>query len=169
MKFKVPQDVQRADQIIGPLTWRQLITMGIGGGICYAIYVTLGKDYKMVVWLPPVAIVGGITAAISFLKIHNLTFEKFTLYFIEYFLLPKKRIWKKGQAEPFISYLQRKTKTIKPKKAKKKKQKKSLKELANILDTQGGSPLDSTPEVIEAIEAKRKKKAALKKLITHKN
>jgi len=115
----------------------------------------------MVVWLPPLVIVGGLTAAVAFLKIHNLTFERFALSFLEYYFLPKKRIWKKGQAEPFVSYMERKSKEkSKPKPKKKKKQKKSLKELTNILN--------STPEQIEAMEAKRKKKAAIQKLITHK-
>ena len=35
MRFKVPQDVQREDTIIGPITFKQLIIMIIGGGIGY--------------------------------------------------------------------------------------------------------------------------------------
>ena len=36
MQFKIPQDVQRADKIVGPLTLRELIIVGIGGGFTYA-------------------------------------------------------------------------------------------------------------------------------------
>lgn len=165
MRFKVPQDVQRADQIVGPLTWRQMFILGGGGGICYAIYVTLGKEYLITVWLPPVALVGGFTAALAFIKIHGLRFEIFLLSLLEYHLLPKKRIWHKGQAEPFVSFLQRKTEEKKKPKAKKsKKRTKSLKEMARILDTKTAKQ----DAVAEAAQVKLEKKKALQKLITHK-
>lgn len=155
MRFKVPQDVQRADNIIGPLTWKQLIILAAGGGICYAIYITLAKKYFIEIWLPPVIVVGGITVAMAFLKIYGLTFERFITSFIEYHLLPKKRIWKKGQAETFVSYLNKKKEDKKLKEAqsvkKETKKKKSLKELSEILDSHGGL----------------EKKEALKKIINH--
>jgi len=139
MQFKVPQDVQRADTIIGPLTWKQLIILAAGGGICYAIYVSLAKTYHVETWLPPIVVVGGLTAALAFLKIHDLTFERFLLCFLEYHLLPRKRIWKKGQAEPFVSFLQRKAEDEKLKKAqavkKEEKSQKSIKEISKVLDS----------------------------------
>ncbi|MFA6917967.1 MAG: PrgI family protein [Candidatus Gracilibacteria bacterium] len=139
MQFKVPQDVQREDTIIGPITLRQLIILGIGGGITYAIYVSLAKTYYTEVWLPPVAIVGGFTLAFAFLKVHELPFYLFLMYLLEYNLLPKKRIWIQGTGTPFISPFE----TIPQKqdlKALEKldnKSKKSLKELANIVDNYG--------------------------------
>jgi len=164
MRFRVPQDVQRADQIIGPLTWKQLIILGAGGGICYAIYVTLAKSYYIEMWLPPIAIIGGITLAIAFLKIHGLTFERWLLAFIEYHFLPKKRIWRKGQAEPFVSYLER-TSSEKDKKLsqaqnqkEQEKKTKSIKELSKVLDSYGG---------LEEEQAKRDKKEALSEIINH--
>ena len=105
MQFKVPQDVQREDTIIGPLTLRQMIILGIGGGIAYSIYVTLAKTYFLEVWLPPVSIVVVITAAFAFLKIHNLPFHQFLMNFIEYHVIPKKRIWIQGAGKPYISAL----------------------------------------------------------------
>ena len=98
MQFKVPQDVQREDTIIGPLTLKQLGILGLGGGLAYAIYVSLAKSYFMEIWLPPVAIVGGLTLAIAFLKIHNLSFGFYIMYLVEYHLLPKKRVWTQGTA-----------------------------------------------------------------------
>jgi len=57
-------------------------------------------------------------------------------------MLPKKRIWRKGQAEPFVSYLQRKAeedKKVKDAQSKKieKKETKSIKELSEVLDSYG--------------------------------
>lgn len=138
MQFKVPQDVQREDTIIGPLTLRQMIICGAGGGLAYAIYITLAKTYYMEIWLPPVAIVGAITAAFAFLKIYNLPFHYFIMYLLEYNLLPKKRIWIQGTGYPFISPFeirqQKKTQTtqIAPKKSTK-----SFSELISIVDSYG--------------------------------
>lgn len=139
MQFKVPQDVQRADTIVGPLTWRQLLILAAGGGICYAIYVSLAEKYYAEVWAPPIVIIGALTAAMAFIKIHDLVFEKFLLCLIEYHMLPKKRLWKKGQAEPFVSFIERKAEEEKNKtqtQAVSKKPQKSIEELAQILDTQ---------------------------------
>ena len=55
MQFKVPQDVQRADRIVGPLTLRQLIICGIGFTISYGIYTVLGRDYELITAIIPVA------------------------------------------------------------------------------------------------------------------
>jgi len=163
MQFKVPQDVQRADTIIGPLTWRHLGILSAGGGICYAIYVRLAKTYHIEVWLPPLVIIGALTLALAFLKINNLNFERFMMCFIEYHLLPKKRVWKKGQAEPFVSFLERKTEETQQKSkdqiSKDQKKQKSIKEISKILDTYGGnSSID---------EEKIEKKKELEKIINH--
>jgi len=171
MQFKVPQDVQRADTIIGPLTWKQLIILAAGGGVCYAIYVGLAKTYLIETWLPPIIIIGGLTAALAFLKIHDLTFEKFLLCFLEYHILPRKRIWKKGQAEPFVSFIQRKAEDEKLKKAQAvkidQKSQKSIKEISKILDTYS-SGLEETAEPTDITTEKAQKKQNLEKIINHK-
>jgi len=135
MQFKVPQNVQRDDTIIGPLTIKQMIILALGGGIAYTIYVSLVKTYFIEIWLPPVAIVSGLTLAFAFLKIHNLQFYIFLMYLLEYHLLPKKRIWIQGTGTPFISpfeSIQVKTKT-KTHKVEKKRPK-NLNELISTLD-----------------------------------
>ncbi len=149
MQYKVPQDVQREDTIIGPLTLKQLGILGIGGGIAYAIYVSLAKNYSMAIWLPPMVIVIAITLAFAFLKIHSLDFLTFLMAYIEFNYLPKKRIWIQGGGYPFISPFET------PYKAKKKKEIarkmgakiESLKELSHVLDTHGGSEESNTTEL----------------------
>lgn len=137
MQYKVPQDVQREDTIIGPITLKQLAILGGGGALTYVIYVSLAKTYFWQVWLPPVIIVGAITAAFAFLKIHDLPFHKFLMNFIEYNILPKQRIWIQGTATPFMSVMD--VKEVKKKKEPKlaEKKQKSIEELTNIVDTHG--------------------------------
>ncbi|MBI5754867.1 PrgI family protein [Candidatus Peregrinibacteria bacterium] len=103
MQFKIPQDVQREDHIVGPLTLKQLIICGVGGAIGYSIYITLGKQYFMEIWLPPVIFVAGITIAFAFVKIHNLSFFKYLLMLILHFFLPRQKKWQKQTGDIFIS------------------------------------------------------------------
>ena len=143
MQFKVPQNVQREDTIIGPVTMKQLIICGIGGGLAYAIYISLARSFFWEVWIWPVAIISGITAAVAFLKINNIPFYKFALLFMEYAFLPKKRMWTKGAGEVFISVLTPSSKkNIKDKKTEQKIERdmdkmERLEELSKILDSHG--------------------------------
>ncbi len=135
MQYKVPQNVQREDTIIGPLTLKQMIILGIGGGISYAIYVSLSKTYFMEVWLPPVVIISGITLALAFLKIHSLPFHEFLMNFIEYHLLPRQRSWIQGTGVFIPPFDDSKKKEEKSQIISPTKSNKTLKELTKVLDT----------------------------------
>lgn len=91
MRFQVPQDVQREDTIIGPITFKQLAILLIGGGISYAMYLILFPIYKIFIWLPVVAVLGLLTLAVAFLKIYDMTFMRFILYLLEFLIKPKQR------------------------------------------------------------------------------
>lgn len=143
LQYKVPQDVQREDTIVGPLTLRHMAILGIGGGIAYGLYVTLAKTYFMEIWLPPVVIVSALTLAFAFLKIHSLPFHLFLMSFLEYQLLAKKRVWIQGAGVPF--YIPQSDKKINKrihKDLSKDKNKKTLEELGNIVDSNGNKELD---------------------------
>ncbi|MBD3341882.1 MAG: hypothetical protein GF353_22445 [Candidatus Lokiarchaeota archaeon] len=168
MQYKVPQDVQREDTIIGPLTLKQLIILGVGGGIAYGIYVSLAKAYFIEIWLPPVGIIAALTLAFAFLKIHNLPFYMFLMNFIEHHMLPKKRFWIQRSAEPFISSFQKKKEKPKKEKPETKKQKpKSIKELTKVLDTHGETTKkEKTGEKTETKKlSKEEKREELQKII----
>lgn len=143
MQYKVPQDVQREDTIVGPLTLKQLIICGCGGGVAYAIYVTLAKTYFIEVWLPPVAIVTAITLALAFLRIYDLPFHIFMMDFIEYHLLPRKRFWVQQADNPFVSLFDKKQDEKVMETATKQKPTKSIKELSLVLDRPAEEELTS--------------------------
>lgn len=139
MQHKVPQDVQREDTIIGPLTLKQMIILGVGGGLTYATYIGLSKSYFIEIWLLPVAFLALLTLAFAFLKIHSLRFHEFLMHMIEYRLLPHQRTWIQGTGVPFISSFDRiDHKGKKEEQAQKtKKSPKSLAEITKVLDTHG--------------------------------
>ena len=105
MRFKVPQNVQREDQILWFLTLRQVIILILGFGISYTLFNSLSKQYDLnqieviLCWLP-----AAISVTISFLKIHGISLFKFVLLQIEQFIFrqPRRR-WVKHAGEPFVS------------------------------------------------------------------
>lgn len=114
MQFKVPQNVQREDRIVGPLTLKQLLILGGGGIVAYGIYVSLARTYIFITWLPPVAIVAIITLAFAFAKPLGLSFTKWILRWVQFSLLPKNRFWVKSGGEVALS-------VVAPQKTKKDK------------------------------------------------
>lgn len=141
MQFKVPQNVQREDTIVGPLTLRQLIMSGVGGGVTYGVYTALSNTYTWPVWIMPTLLLGSITIAFAFVKVHELTFTQYLLSGFIYLFLPRKRVWVKGSGEVITPIEQPKlTRTEKSQDQKAAKQQESIKNLdrlVHILDNQG--------------------------------
>ncbi|MFA6527969.1 MAG: PrgI family protein [Candidatus Gracilibacteria bacterium] len=144
MQFKVPQNVQMEDKIVGPLTLKQLIICAIGGGIAYFIYISTSKIYLMSVWLPATAVPALLTIAIAFVKIHDISFIKFVFLQLERLIRPNKTHFEKGDAENYKSVLtpqsneDKKTDEKRRKKEEEAKEKiKNLDTLTKILDSQG--------------------------------
>jgi hypothetical protein len=106
MQYKIPQDVQRADTIIGPITFAQLGISLVGGALGYAVYISLAKTYYWYVWAIPVGIIAIVTIAFAFVKVGDMTFGRFLLYLYEYVFVPRDRVWEKRQ-EYFYSILKK--------------------------------------------------------------
>ena len=143
MQYKIPQNVQIEDKIVGPLTFKQLIILGVGGGISYTIYLTLAKQFYVEVWLPIIAPIVLITLALAFVKPLGVDFSKYIALLLEFFLKPRKRMWLKGEGDVYISAFTSVSKQTKvEKKASKKRSKDRLKfdnieEITTILDSHG--------------------------------
>ena len=91
---KIPQNVYVEDRIIGPVTLKQLIITGIGGGISYVLYASVTKagitnlPAVILCWVPAV-----IAAAFAFMKINDLTLFNIILLAIESMSKPNLRYW----------------------------------------------------------------------------
>ncbi|MCD6109240.1 PrgI family protein [bacterium] len=131
-----------ADKIVGPLTLRHMIIIGAGGGLAYLIYVILARTYYWEIWFPPVFIISLITLAAAFLRIYNVSFGKFLILLLESFLIPRKRVWRKADAEVLITGVLEQTKNKKNRRNKDKEEKaaqtiKKIKNISDILDNYG--------------------------------
>lgn len=136
MQFKIPQDVQREDKIVGPLTLKQLLICMVGGGVAYGLYISLAKVYFVEVWLPPVLVITVITVGIAFIRINDVTFTHFLMLLMEYNFLPKKRFWQKTDGDPMLIVMNEpEQKKVEQKKVEgPKKSMKSLHEISKMLD-----------------------------------
>jgi len=153
MQYKIPQNVQIEDKIVGPLTLRQLIYLGVGGGLAYALYTILASRYFIEVWLPPVAIITIITLAFTFLKINGIKFNRWILLAITYFYNPRKRIFMMGAGDNYNATIfakeVKKEETVDTSKEKAARDKESLDkigEISKVLDSYG-KPAKSDPKL----------------------
>lgn len=96
-QYKVPQDVEAEDTIIGPLTMKQFIYAVIGvayGGIMYVLF----KDLPVILLL-----VGGpptlLMMLLAFYRRQDQPFEAYFLALVNYVGRPKKRLWEKEPIE----------------------------------------------------------------------
>ncbi len=101
MQYKIPQNVQIEDKIVGPLTLKQLIILGVGGGITYAIYTYLASRYFIEIWIWFVLPPGLFTLAFAFLKINGIPFLKWIMLTVEHFYNPRKRTFQMGAGDDY--------------------------------------------------------------------
>lgn len=130
-RYKVPQNVEAEDTLVGSLTLRQLLKLFTGGVLVYTIYLSYPNFFFV---LGPIVII--FTLLFTFAKINEQPFEKFLWSAINFYFSPRKRIWKK------IPETIEKEENITPQKTNKKPIRKKvsrgeLEKLAYILDTRG--------------------------------
>lgn len=135
-QYKVPQDVESEDTIIGPLTFRQFIYALIGvacGGISFALFKSV----------PIIGIIIGGPPTLLFLllglyKRQDQPFEAYFLALLGYMGRPKYRVWQK---EPIESVFQIEAPPVEKKNLQLDPRlvRGQLETLARIVDTRGYS------------------------------
>jgi hypothetical protein len=99
-QYKVPQNVEAEDRILGPLTFRQFIyaLIGVGWGlISFALFRSL-LPLLIVIGFPPTM----LFLLLAFYTRDGQNFEQILLAMVEFFAASRKRIWvKEDVAETF--------------------------------------------------------------------
>lgn len=93
MRFKVPQNIDMPDRILGPLTMLQFVYAVVGGGAAYVCYMSVPAPLGILLAL----IVALFTLAMIFLKINERPFSHFLLSLFKFMSTPRERIWHKGE------------------------------------------------------------------------
>ena len=132
MQFKVPQNIDMEDRIIGPLTLSQFFYLLFGGIIIYILFSKLALNgYSFLFWILAIPI-GVFSFAMAFIKVQDRPFPSFFKAMIKYFSQPRMRTWQHYSPN---APLKPKTQEVKPKTAPKKSlDTVRVNELATILD-----------------------------------
>lgn len=136
-EFKVPQDVDVEDKLIGPLSFRQFFIVLAGVMAGYLIFETTASSLPILLslvltFLPPL-----ITFAFAIIKIDGQPMSKVLVAALLYITKPSKRVFYK---QPEVDDLQiTDSQKDKNKQAQPKKQvsRSRMEELAQVLDTEG--------------------------------
>ena len=98
-QYKVPQDVEADDKLIGPFSFRQFVYLLIAAGLI-ALAVGLFQLFPLlaIIPLPPVLLF--LALALPLKK--DQPMETYLAAIISYYLKPRKRVWTPGQRESTI-------------------------------------------------------------------
>ena len=91
MRFTVPKFIEHEAKIVGPLTFRQFIFVGIAGAICFVFYFTLPFSIFLISCL----VLGGGALAFAFLRVGGRSLSSVLGSFLRFNLTPKIYIWRK--------------------------------------------------------------------------
>lgn len=105
-QYKVPQDVEADDKLIGPFSFRQFVYLMIAAGLCFVAWLLLSVFAPLVI-IPLPLIILFIVLALPLKK--DQPMETYLAALINFYLNPRKRIWRPGQPESTIEITAPKT------------------------------------------------------------
>jgi hypothetical protein len=96
-QYKVPQNIDLEDKIVGPFTMKQFVYLMVGGGLIYGLYqgwidYENGVLYTILAGIP----IAALALALTFIKVNDRPFEFFLVNLLSYLTKPKKRLWQQG-------------------------------------------------------------------------
>lgn len=136
MRFKVPQNIDIEDRILGPLTMVQFVYAVIGFGLCYLIINTIPSPVSYLL-IAPIAI---FIICIDFVKINERPFLLFFSSALAYLAAPKQRFWHQGSDNDMKVEIYR-TQKAPTAVSHKELTHEEIGRLASRLDTAGGKEL----------------------------
>lgn len=101
-QYKVPQDVEADDKLLGPFNFRQFVYLMVAGGLI-ALTVGLFQIFPVLAIIPiPFIIFFGVMA----LPLRrDQPMETYLAAIVSYYLKPKTRIWRSGQRDFTITIM----------------------------------------------------------------
>ena len=112
MEFSVPQFIERETRIVGPLTIKQFVIIGIAGGFAFILYFTVPFFYFI---LATIFLVG-ISFSLAFLKVGGVPMLTYLKNFLMFNAVGRIYVWKKAEL-PLFKMVERKKAPEKEKKA----------------------------------------------------
>lgn len=95
MQYKVPQNIDQEDKILGPLTFVQFIYVLIGGAIVILSLALFDTALFLLISIPTII----LTACFALIKVQDQPFSRFFVAFLHYIRRPKRWIWQDAEDE----------------------------------------------------------------------
>ncbi|MBR6532316.1 PrgI family protein [Candidatus Saccharibacteria bacterium] len=134
-QYKVPQDVEADDKLLGPFTFRQFVYLLIAAALI-ALAVGLFQIYPLLAIIPVPIII--LLLAISLPLKKDQPMETYLAALVSYYLKPRKRTWTSGQPESTITITAPKVQEkVRTRDISGEEATHRLSFLANIVDTEG--------------------------------
>ncbi len=142
--YKVPQDVEAEDKLLGPLTFKQFIFMLIAAGAALMMWFMYQVAPLMALIPAPVLIIFG---GLAVLRREDQPIETYLLSYFNYLVRPRQRVWNtEGYYEHLIITAPKK-KADPNLKSDVNQVKGQLEHLANVVDTRGWA--SKRPDLIQ--------------------
>lgn len=99
-QYKVPQDVEADDKLLGPFNFRQFVYLLIAGGLI-ALAVGLFQIFPLlaIIPLPFILLLGALALPLK----KDQPMETYLAALVSYYLKPRTRLWEAGQRESTIA------------------------------------------------------------------
>lgn len=98
--YKVIQDIEAEDKLLGPLTLRQFIYAAIVFVLGFiAFRLAVASPFLVIPFLPPMIFFGTLAAPFG----HDQSSEVWLLAKIRFFLKPRRRIWDQGGVQELVT------------------------------------------------------------------
>ena len=136
-QYKVPQDVEADDKLIGPFSFRQFVYLLIAGGLI-ALAVGLFQIFPLLAIIPVPPVLLMLVLALPLKK--DQPMETYLAALVSYYIKPRKRTWVPGQRESTILITAPKiVEETKKRDLSEEEATHRLSFLADIVDTEGQS------------------------------
>ena len=94
MRFQVPQFIEREARIVGPLTFKQFIYLGVPAAAAFFLYFTA----PFFVFIFSTVVLLSIGFLFAFVSVGGRSFPTIFMNFLHFSIGPKTYIWKKGMS-----------------------------------------------------------------------
>lgn len=140
-QYKVPQDIEADDKLIGPFSFRQFVYLIVAAGLGFVAFLFF-QIFPLLVIIPIPFIIFLIVLALPLKK--DQPMETYLSAIVDFYLKPQKRVWMPGQVENTITITApKKTEDNRTKNLSQEEAGRRLSFLADIVDTEGYAIKDS--------------------------
>jgi len=159
MAVKIPQNIDKEDKLVGPLTLKQFLYVLGGAGVTFVAYQGYVQYYLFAHEFFIIAFSAiAVSLSLAFLKINGLPFVIFLGNLVSFMFVKKSRMWDKANTLEKSAPLSKKETMTEETSREVAPTKSELEKLATVLDTGGTINTDqsTTAREINTLPANKK-------------